>query len=379
MTELFNKFTDANALYKAACNARKDSNWKASTQRFGMSVLQNILSIQNDLRTGEYTQKPFVEFRLHERGKVRHIKSMYIRDRVVQRALCDEVLMPCLRPVLIYDNGASLEGKGIDFTRNRLQCHLEKFFRQHGNNGYILKIDFSKFFDNIDHELALQAVAKYIDDPLVMDAIQRMVKSFEVDVSALSDEEIKALENKPFDSLTHIPSREGRKFLRRSLGIGSQISQIIGIFYPTPIDFYCKVKRQCKFYGRYMDDIYIIHESKEFLEDVLKGVLEVAKELKLFVNPRKTTITPLRCGFTFMKVRYSYTESGHIVKRLTPEAFTRERRRLKSYRRLLDAGRITRQDVRNFYQSFRGAAKRFDNYRSLRNLDKLYDELFVQQ
>ena len=78
-----------------------------------------------------------------------------------------------------------------------------------------------------------------------------------------------------------------------------------------------------------------------------------------------------------MKVRYSYTETGHIVRRLTAEAFTRERRRLKTYRRLLDAGRVTRRDVANFYQSFRGAAKRFDSHRSLRNLDRLYNELFV--
>ena len=378
MSELFDNFSNADVLYRSFYLSRKDSQWKGSVQGFERYLFLNIHALQNELREGTYKQQPCVTFKIMERGKPRLIKAHHIRDRVVQRALCDEVLNPILERSLIYDNGASIAGKGITFTRDRLQAHLEKFYRKHGVDGYILKIDFSKFFDNIDHENAISAIAKKIDDPRVMELIESMIDDFKVDISNLTGEQAKALETMPFDSLTYEPCADGARYLRRSLGIGAQISQTIGIFYPTPIDFYCKVKRQCKFYGRYMDDIYIIHESKEFLEDVLKGVLEVAKELKLFVNPRKTTIAPLRCGFTFMKVRYSYTESGHIVKRLTPEAFTRERRRLKSYRRLLDAGRITRQDVRNFYQSFRGAAKRFDNYRSLRNLDKLYDELFVQ-
>ncbi len=378
MSELFDSFSNADTLYRSFYLSRKDSQWKGSVQWFERYLFLNIHALQKELREGTYKQQPCVTFKIMERGKPRLIKAHHIRDRVVQRALCDEVLNPILERSLIYDNGASIAGKGITFTRDRLQAHLEKFYRKHGANGYILKIDFSKFFDNIDHEIAIKAMAKKIDDPRIMGLIESMIDDFKIDISNLTEEQAEALETTPFDSLTYRSCADGMRYLRRSLGIGAQISQTIGIFYPTPIDFYCKVKRQCKFYGRYMDDIYIIHESKEFLEDVLKGVLETAKELKLFVNPRKTTIAPLHCGFTFMKVRYSYTESGHIVKRLTPEAFTRERRRLKSYRRLLDAGRITRQDARNFYQSFRGAAKRFDNYRSLRNLDKLYDELFVQ-
>ncbi len=379
MSELFDKFSSADTLYRSFYLAKKDSQWKGSVQSFERYIFLNILRLQRELRSGTYHQLPNSTFMIHERGKPRLIKAQHIRDRVVQRALCDEVLNPLLEPSLIYDNGASIAGKGITFTRNRLQCHLEKFFRKHGANGYILKIDFSKFFDNIDHELALKAIAKRIDDPQIMAIVEHIVDSFKIDISNLTEGEAKALENKPFDSLKHEEPKEGKRYLRRGMGIGAQVSQTIGIFYPTPVDFYCKVKRQCKYYGRYMDDIYIIHEDKEFLEDVLKGILEVAKELRLFVNPKKTTITPLSRGFTFMKVRYSYTETGHIVKRLTAEAFTRERRRLKTYRRLLDAGRVTRRDVANFYQSFRGAAKRFDSHRSLRNLDRLYNELFVTQ
>lgn len=55
----------------------------------------------------------FVEFDVNERGKTRHIKSPSIRDRVLQRAVCDYVLEPVLYSKLIYDNGASVKGKAL--------------------------------------------------------------------------------------------------------------------------------------------------------------------------------------------------------------------------------------------------------------------------
>ena len=378
MAELFDDMTSADVLYAAFQKSKKGSSWKGSVQHYEMNLLSNILKTRDALRTKAYEQKPFVCFELHERGKTRFIKSMHIFDRVVQRSLCEEVLAPSLNHLLIHDNGASIEGKGIDFTRRRLDCHLEKFLRRHGVNGYILKVDFSKFFDNIDHELALKAVAKHIDDPAAMELIAKLVGGFRIDVSDLSDKEIKRFEDAPFDALKHKLCDRGEKFLCRSFGIGSQISQIVGIYYPTPIDFYCKTKRACKYYGRYMDDIYIIHEDKEFLKDVLEGIKAEAKALKLFINPKKTTITPLKSGFTFMKIKYRFTSTGKIIRCLSRDSFTRERRRLKKYRRLFDEGRVTRRDVCNFYQSFRGSAKKFMTHRSLMRMDALYNQLFVE-
>ncbi len=377
MAEYFDKLTDAGSLFSAFEMSKKGSNWKGSVQNYDMHVLLNIAETRRALRDGTYQQHPFVEFTLNERGKTRHIKSIHIADRVVQRALCDQVLAPALEPYLIHDNGASVKGKGISFTRNRLMCHLQRFFRKHGDNGYILKLDFSKFFDNIDHELAIEAISKRIDDPQIMELIRKVVDWFKIDVSAYSDEEIKEFETKPFDSLTARKSEEGKKFLRRSFGIGSQISQLVGIYFPSPIDHLCKEKHRCKYYGRYMDDIYIIHEDKEFLKRVLAEICEKAKELKLFINPKKTTITPLKDGFTFMKIRYRLTPTGKIIKRMMPDAFTRERRRLQKYRGLLDKGRMTRREIANNYQSFRGNAKDFDSHRSLKRLDEIYNELFV--
>ena len=67
-----------------------------------------------------------------------------------------------MRKYLIYDNSASIKGKGIDFARKRLLVHLRKYYHQHGSNdGYILLIDFSKYYDNIQHEKLIEQFEKY--------------------------------------------------------------------------------------------------------------------------------------------------------------------------------------------------------------------------
>lgn len=70
----------------------------------------------------------------------------------MQRCLCDYCLVPALSKSFIYDNGASLPGKGYDFAVSRVTRFLADHYRRYGNEGYALIFDFSKYFDTAHHE-----------------------------------------------------------------------------------------------------------------------------------------------------------------------------------------------------------------------------------
>jgi len=384
MNEDMEKLSNANNLIKSFNLTKKESIWKESVQKYEINFLLNTYYLRRDLRNGDYKQKDFYEFTLNERGKTRYIKSMHIRDRVVQRSLCDNILIPKLEKYLIYDNGASLKGKGIDFARNRLETHLHKFYRLENNNeGYILLVDFSKFFDNIPHTTLLEYLNKKIDSPELISFIKRLISSFNIDVSYMNDSDYENCLDILYNSLEHakIPKDllTGEKMMEKSIGIGSQISQICGIYYPTRLDNYCKIVKSLKYYGRYMDDFYIIHKDKEYLKKLLKEIITISQDLGLFINMKKTQIVKLSHGFTFLKIKYNLTDTGKVIKRLCPKSITRERRKLKKFKKLLDKGKMSYKEIELCYKSWRGNAIRYKCYRSVKELDKLFDKLFIYE
>ncbi len=151
-------------MYQAYLKSIKGSKWKETTQRFMLNYLDRIFAIQAELEDMTYQPGEEGEFILRERGKIRAITSLQPRDRIVRHVLCDDVLLPAVRAKLIYDNGASLEGKGMSFSRKRFEIHLHKYYMKYGTNeGYILLGDFRKFYDNIPHDIIKEELLKLVD------------------------------------------------------------------------------------------------------------------------------------------------------------------------------------------------------------------------
>jgi hypothetical protein len=343
----FSRVTDADNLYSAFKSSKKGVSWKESIQRYESNAMKNILETQRKLLSGQSVQPGFVEFDVHERGKVRHIKSVHISERVVQKCLCEQILVPVLSNPLIYDNGASLKNKGVHFAIRRMIAHLSKFYRRNNNsnNGYALLIDFSKFFDSVNHEQLFGLLDKHIKDGRVRRLLRRFISVFGGGVS---------------------------------LGLGSQVSQISAIFYPNSLDHFIKEKLRIKYYARYMDDLYLIHADKKYLEYCLSEIQKICDGLRITINLKKTRIVKLSQGVPFLKGKYRLLESGKILRLPGKESSTRMKRKLKRFKRLIDARKMTYLDLRGAYQSWRGNYKRrFDAYHRLRAMDVLYNNLFI--
>lgn len=325
---------DGNVLYEGFIRAKQGSDWKPKVQQFEMNYLFELADLQTELASGDYKFLPNTEFTIHERGKERLITGEQIRDRVSKHALCDEILTPAVKRYLIYDNSASQVGKGIDFARKRLLTHLRKYYSQHkSNDGYILLIDFSKYYDNIRHDRLMEQFEKYIHDPNALNFLRKVIDRSKVDVSYMTDEEYAGCMDGLFNSLEYEKVdralRTGKRYMYKHLNIGDQVAQVAGIIYPIPIDNYVKIVRGVKFYGRYMDDSYAIHESKEFLEDLLQGIITIANELGITVNTRKTRICKLSSMWRFLQVQYSLTDTGRVIQKINPKRLTAMRRKMK--------------------------------------------------
>jgi hypothetical protein len=356
---------DANSLYDGFLKSRVNSNWKAGVQLFELNFLPRVSRLQHRLINGTYRIQKGSHFILHEREKVRPVCGKVIDDRVVAHSLCDHVLMPITYPRIIYDNCASIHKRGILQQRDRLVYHLRKYFMKYGtNDGWILLGDFSKFYDNIPHDIVYEIFEPLIETEFQKRLFKQFLKSFEIDVSFLNEEQYAQCKSILFDKLVYWTStapaqRTGEKFMDKSVDIGDQTSQVVGVFYPTPIDNYVKIVRQQKFYGRYMDDFYIISPNKEELWDILSGIEKLSNELGLFLNMNKTQIRRLHRPFRFLQIHYFLTDSGKVVQKIRPKKTRAMSTKIKKLDQKIVEGDREPYDVENMIRSWLGGYSKF--------------------
>lgn len=335
-------FTYGN-LYQSYRKCRKEVAWKSSVQKYITQAPLYVEQTFQQLHAGKFRSKGFVEFDINERGKTRHIRSVTINERIVQRTLCDYALMPVLSRSFVYDNGASRLGKGYSFAIRRLSQHLREHYRKNGTEGYILLYDFKKFFDSISHELVKRLMRREISDDRLL---------------ALADHFVDA-------------------FGDVGLGLGSQVSQILALAAANRLDHYCKEVCRIRGYGRYMDDGYLIHRDKDYLRRCLDGMRKVCDDLGITLNAKKTQIIKLSHGFTWLKVKFYLLPTGRVVRKMNRGSITKARQKLKAMREMVEAGKLTYDDVYASWQSWQAYAKQFDAYRTRQSVAAIYDELFV--
>ena len=165
----------------------------------------------------------------------------------------------------------------------------------------------------------------------------------------------------------------------KGVDIGDQVSQDIGIYFPTPVDNYVKIVRGCKWYGRYMDDMYIICRDRDELKSVIEGAKIVARSMGIYINDRKTHIARLSDTYKYLQIKYSLAENGRVIKRINPKAVTRERRRMKAYNRLILRGEMRYETAEMAIRSWMGDYSRLMSKKQIQNMKALYRALFGKE
>ena len=341
------ELTTYEKLSNAFYSCKKPSWWKEKVQKYEANLTVNLLQLQEELRNGTYKVDPTTNFTINERGKPREIKAPSIKDRIVQKVLCEYILVPQLSKLLIYDNYASLKNRGTSFARKRIDIMLRDYIRKYGDDGYVLQVDVKSFFGSIDHEILKTMIhSKIHESKEIMDLIDYCIDA------------------------------DGNK----GLNLGSEAPQIFAIFYLSRLDNYIKCVKAVKYYGRYVDDLIIFSDDKAFLKALLGDILKQLEDVKLTINESKTHITKLSHGFTFMQIKYLVC-NGKIIKRPTHKKVIRERQKLKRYKRQYELGNLRESDIRNFYLSWRNTIIKDCNRckKTIASIDAQYIFLFPER
>lgn len=339
----FDRVSSPSALIRAHWEARKGVMWKASPVRYDMHFFRNALRIHADMQKGRDTRQGFYAFTVWERGKMRSIHSLHYAERVIRRSVCINSTVPIFSHNLIHDNGASLKGLGVSFSIRRCEEQLHRIWREGAKDGYVLMVDFKRYFDNISHPQLFDIYDRYIHDP----RLNALCKGF---VTATGE---------------------------RGLYIGPEDSQISAVAYPNVIDHCIKDRWGVKQYGRYMDDSSLIAHGKETVIGYRDGLYKLYEEMGIVVNTKKTQIIKLSRGFTFLKTQFFILDNGRLIEKPDHDNIVRQRRKLKAFRRFVSEGVMTVRDVCSAYMSWRGYILTKNAHWTVVQMDALVYRLFA--
>lgn len=253
------------------------------------------------------------------------------------------------------------ELRGTEFARSRLVRHIQKFYRKHGRNGYVLKCDITNFFGSTPHRVVKEKMRKLCDDDWAYSEVCRIIDSF-------STEENPGV----------------------GMGLGSQTTQLCQLAVLNDIDHGIKEQKRIKHYVRYMDDLILIHESKSVLKDCMHYIQDELEKMDLKLSEKKTQIFPITQSIHFLGYSFRLTETGKIVKKVLPAKVSHERRKLKRMKRLVDEGKLTRDKIDKCFESWLAHAtanpsayrkgtpflNRTDDYYIIENMKRFYKSLW---
>ena len=329
-------------LYLSGKKCCKGVYWKNSTQRYIGNIIPNTAKTLRELETNSFRHRGFHEFDIMERGKKRHIRSVHITERAVQKCLCDYCIVPIYSASFIHDNSASRKRRGMDYALRRMVCHLQRHYRKYGLKGGILLYDFHSFFDSAPHEPLFREAEKRLHDP----RLRELANSFILDFGEVG------------------------------LGLGSQVSQTNALLLPNPLDHFFKEVLQIKAYGRYMDDGYAIHEDIDYLYLCLECADLICQEIGLELNRKKTVVVPLEDFYRWLKTKFILTPTGKVVLKMNKESTKIIRRKLRSFKGKYENGGMTLKDIRSSLDSYHGHMKRGNSYKVCQSTDHYFKSLF---
>ena len=334
----FEKVIDFKNMYKAYKKAKRGKGYKKSSARFGIMALDGINTLIEQLKNKTYQISQYQEFKVYE-PKERIIKTTSFKDKVVQHSLCDNVILPKLKQVFIYDNCAGQKGKGTLFGLNRLSEQMEVFYKRYGLNGYILKCDISKFFYSIPHEQLKDIVEYHFN--------------YDKEICWLCD--------------LFIESTVGK-----GIPLGNQINQGFALLYLDGMDKLIKGELGIEFYGRYMDDFYLIHTNKEYLKYCLTVITEFLKSLDLSLNG-KTQIFAFKNGVNYLGFHTYITDKGKVIRKLKNQNKRNSQRKYLKMAKLVSLEIIPRDKFDSSYCAWKNHISHGNCYKLGKTTD---DKLF---
>lgn len=320
---VYPKIYDKNNIRIAIVNAQKGKKHYSEVKEVNSNIEYYVELLHNMLKHKTYRTSEYEVFIKNDKGKEREIyKLPFFPDRICHWAII-QVIEPIFLNKLNHCTHSAIPKRGIHSAFSQLDDYMTSDVEGTEN---CLKMDIKKYYPSIRHDLLKQTYRTMFKDP---------------DLLWLIDE--------------IIDSSEGQY----GVPIGNYLSQYSGNLFLASFDRWLKEEKKVKYYIRYMDDIVILHEDKEYLHSLHKDIEEYLREVLDLTVKDNWQVFPSRVrGIDFV----GYRHFGEYVLLRKSIANSLKRNSRDILMKLSKGGSLTYSDYCSI-NSYKGWLKWCDGYR----------------
>ncbi|MBQ9298596.1 MAG: RNA-directed DNA polymerase [Clostridia bacterium] len=339
---------------------RVNTKNKKKIQQFDNFYTCNIAKIKETLIKKEYIPGKYHIFMIHE-PKARIIMSQEIEDKLINHLVAKYFLIDVFDKTLSNRNCATRIGKGTHYALKLFKQDYNYYLNKY-RKFYILKLDIAKYFYNLNHDIIMKLVKRKIKDKEVLKIINIIINSTDEDyineeiIKLKNNERNKILKSKinNNDKIKKIKEIDQIPLYKKGKGvcIGNMVSQIVATFYLDEMDKYIQEKLNITAYGRYMDDFYCMHESKQYLKYCLCEITELLRKYDLKLNT-KTKIYNSAESIEYLGFMFS-SNNNNIRMKLTNKGKKKFKNKMKRKNKELENNIIAFDEYRQVRESYRG-------------------------
>lgn len=278
---LYSQIISIENLQLADARARKGKGHQPGVIIHKKNQDRNIKQLHQALLNKDYKTSEYSTFKVYEPKERIVFKLPYFPDRITHHAIMN-VLEPIFTRLFTNDTYSCIKGKGI----HKASENLKKALKDEPNTTYCLKLDITKFYPSVNHDILKQQLRRKFKDR---------------DLLWLLDEIIDSAEGLP---------------------IGNYLSQYFANFYLTGFDHWIKETMRVKYYFRYADDIVILSNDKEALHTLLIEIERYLNtHLKLSVKGNYQVFPVAKRGIDF--VGYVHYHTHTLMRKSIKKSFVR--------------------------------------------------------
>jgi RNA-directed DNA polymerase len=260
---------------------------------------QRGLEIGAQLRNGTYQPKPVrrVEIRKPDGTGMRKLGIPCVLDRFVQQAVL-QVLQKRWDPTFSEHSHGFRPGRSA-----KQAVHEAQQYSAEGHN-WVADLDLEKFFDRVNHDRLLAAVAKRVADKRML----KLIRAF-LEAGVMEDGLVSAVD-------------EGTPQ-------GGPLSPLLSNLVLDELDR--ELERRGHHFVRYADDCNIYVDRERAGQRVMESITRfITYRLKLKVNPAKSAVArPSQRKF----LGFSFTSEREPRRRIAPKALARFKEKVREQTR----------------------------------------------